>query len=197
MRNPNYFLLIPITLFVGFVWWTQKKSDSVNTMRIIAEQAYKQTDKTDLNTPPEIVLKKGDFHFFEESHTCHVQAKESRIFPNAKKTECIDVICNLQSGSSPMKTKDFLATLRAKKAYINQNDKIIFFPGTITETFKDWQGTKEHAIYNAKKQIVTAHKTTFQSQKHNIFAIADKSMTDIKNQSVALWGNVITIFSVD
>jgi hypothetical protein len=188
MRNTHYLLIIPIALFVGFILITQKKDKPATSVRIIAEQAYKQTDKKDLNSPPEIVLKKGDFHFFENSHTCHVQATESRIFPDAKKTECIDVVCNLHA-------KNFNATLRAARAYINQSDKIIFFPGTINETFEDWHGTKEHAIYNAKKHIVTAHKTTLSSKKYNLSVSANKSIINIKNETVALHGNVLTTFS--
>jgi hypothetical protein len=191
MRNSHYLLAFPIVLFIGFVLWTQKNDGEViptNSVRIIAEKAYKETDKKNLNTPPEIVLKKGDFHFFEQEHTCHVQAKESRIFPNAKKTECTNIVCTL-------KTKNDLATLRASRAYINQSDKIIFFPGTIIETFKDWSGTKENTTYNAKKQIVSAHKTTLQSKKHNIFTKSDNSIVDIKNESVSLHGNVMTLFT--
>ena len=122
---------------------------------------------SDTNTP-EIVLKTADVYLFgnEKVKNCRIEAEESNIFHNTKKTECKNVRCTLTTH------KNYHAVLDAPKAYIDHNAKKISFPGSVTGRLE-----------NEKN-----------SNSHQVIVSANKSVVNLENETIFLESEVKTIF---
>ena len=65
--------------------------------------------------------------------------------------------------------KNTMATLKAIKAYINQNTKSIFLPGVVNGQFKEWTLQEHDILYNAKNISYPPEKLIYNQKTVSLF----------------------------
>jgi len=140
-------------------------------------------------TPADIILKQTDLYLFGKKNLkdCQIQAEESKLFPAHNEIECTNVVCKLTT------IKNSIATLQAPKAYINQQTKSMFLPGTVRGSFKDWLLSKQDVFYDADKRVISAGATKLSSQS-GVVVQAPRSKIDLDNEVIRLENGVSSSF---
>lgn len=130
MKHAHYLLLLIVILVIGLITYLPNKTQ--NSVRILAERVYKQVkEENPEGTAAELVLKGSDFYFFgtKDVKLCHVRAKESKIFPNKRKSECTGIECKLTTN------KQEIATLQSPQASLDHKQQVITLTGGVTSEF--------------------------------------------------------------
>lgn len=130
----HYLILLGCLALIALISHLQKSDDKGMLARILAEKAYKEAHGDNSSATPEIVIKESDFYFFNNKSikNCHINAQESKIFPNQEKTECKGITCTLTMNNN------ISAIIKAPLAYLQNKNKSILFPKEtlLTSTIK-------------------------------------------------------------
>jgi hypothetical protein len=120
----HYLILLVCLALIALIAHFNKSDEKGMLARILAEKAYKEAQEENSSASPEIVLKDSDFYLFNKKSikNCHINAQESRIFPNQEKTECKGITCTLTMNN------EVAATIKAPLAYLQNKKKCILFP---------------------------------------------------------------------
>jgi len=173
-----------------FLWKSSSNKKPGSQARILAEKAFKQAQQEQSDrSSPEIMLLETDFFLFDGKNikNCHVHSKRSNIFPRKKRTECIDIFCELTT------KKNLVATIKAECADICHETKNISFQGSVLSEFEQWRLHQKNAHYNASNHQINTDETELSSTK-GIDVRADRSVIDLQQKTVLLEGNVVSHF---
>jgi hypothetical protein len=120
----HYLILLACLSLIALISHIQKSDDKGLIARRLAEKAYKEAHEDNSSASAEIVLRESDFFFFNNKSikNCHINAQESKIFPNQEKTECRGITCTLTIDN------DTVAVIKAPLAYLQNKNKSILFP---------------------------------------------------------------------
>ena len=108
------FFLILFTTTI-FILRSCRRKKTITSAQILAKKAYAKAKKKNPKPQPEIVLKETSLYMLGKNNikTCKIKAQKSKMFPDNNEIECSNVICKFNTN------KNKIATLTAKKAYIN------------------------------------------------------------------------------
>ena len=109
------------------------------------------------------------------------------MFSSHNEVECTNVFCKLTTN------KNTIATLQAKKAYINQQTKSMFLPGLVHGSFKNWSLDKQDVFYDAAKRTIAAINTKLTS-KTGVSVQAPQSTVDLDKEIILLENGVQSCF---
>ena len=182
----NKQVLLPITaliLLTSTFTLQYYKSKQQNASTCNHQTNSKNTKK---ESDAEIIIDGATLNAFGYNKVkgCTIHSKKNQIFRDQQKFICENVSCHLTTSN------DEIAKLYSPEAQIDQKNKTLIFPKSVSGSFKEFQIQSDSAEYNSNDHKITAQNITLKSKNPTLTITSKECSLDLKNETITLNKNV-------
>jgi hypothetical protein len=179
-------LIALLLLFLGAITLHYYRSgpENASTSSSLQKQHERQ-----LENDAEIVLDNAVLTLFgyDKVKGCTLKTKKNYFFRDSQKVFCEEIECHLTT------KKNEVSVLKTENALIDQAKKELIFSSPLSGFFSDFHLQSASARYYAKTHELEAESILLEKVSPSVKIQSKKALLKLKNQTILLTGNVLTI----
>jgi len=163
-------------MFLSAVIFMYIKTFTPPKQRLLRSQNIEKSSK------PNIILKHTQLDAFgiHNIHGCKVITDKSDFFQKEQRIVCTNAHCSITTKHNN------IAKLNSPIAHIDQKEKTLFLPKNVRGFFKDIQLQSNDALYDSKKELITAHNIVLTADQPNVIIKSQDCNLDLNNEVIEL-----------